>query len=127
MLYQKDAHRNQGVTFIELLVAIVLLAATIGGILSLFGATKRWIEASQSRMTVGELGKYVLDPLQMQVRADQWNANCVSDTVAAGAGCVPNNLNIQGRQFNIAYNVGVGPLPALRRVRIVINWNEPTF
>ena len=119
----KNIRKSRGVTFIELVVAVVILAATISGVLSLFGATKRWIEVSQSRMTVGEIGKRVLDPLQMWVREDKWAdpGNCLT-----GGACLPPSITIQNRQYNIAYTVTPGPLN-LRRVRIDFNWNEPVF
>ena len=124
LLKMTKIQRNSGVTFIELLVAIVILAATIAGLVGLFGATKRWIEVSQSRMTVCEIGKDVLDPLQMQVRDDTWNApnNCLT----TGTNCGPASITIQNRQYNVQYNVAAGPLN-LRSVKVDVTWSEPDY
>lgn len=125
LLRMRNMQKNRGgVTFIELLVAIVLLAATIGSMLSLFSATKRWIEISQSRMTVGELSKYTLDPLQMWVRQDQWAAanNCLT----TGTNCGSADVTIQNRQYNVTYAVTPGPLNLIR-VRVDFDWYEPVF
>lgn len=119
----RKARKCRGVSFIELLVAVVILALTAAGLFNLFSASKRWTEFSQSKMTVGEVGKLILDPMQAQVREDQWGANCIS----AGVGCGPASINIQNRQYQIQYTVGNGPLPNLRKVRTDINWNEPVF
>jgi prepilin-type N-terminal cleavage/methylation domain-containing protein len=118
--------RKYGVTFIELLVSIVILAVTLSSIINLFGSAKRWIEVSQSRMTMAEITKRALGPLQMQVREDQWSigANCLS----AGA-CPPTNWQIQSRNYNVAYIINRDqPINNVNRVIVVISWtNEQVF
>lgn len=115
---------NRGVSFIELLVAVILFAMTVTGLVNLFGSSKRWIEHSQARMTVGELAKRVLDPIQADVREDQWAAgNCLS----TGVGCGPPTIQIQGRTYNIFYTVNSGPILNLTSVRVDINWTENAY
>jgi len=118
----KNSQKNQGVTFIELLVSIIILAATISGIISLFASAKRWIEVSHSRMTMGEIGKLVLDPLQMQVNQDDWGTNCLGTGV-----CTDQVIQIQSRDYNVQYFVEPNqPITNITRARILITWtNEP--
>ena len=119
----KNNPKRQAVTFIELLVSVVILASTIVSIFSLFGSAKRWIEFSQSRMTVGELAKRALDPLQMQVRQDQWGVNCLSTD-----SCTAAPISIQNRNYNVNYTISNDqPITNLNRVRVDIDWYEPVF
>ncbi len=128
LLQTKSIQKGRGVTFIEILVSMLILAASLAGIISLFGSTKRWIEASQSRMAMGEIGKFVLDPLQMQVRQDQWNpgTNCLSSGGAVG--CQPS-VPIQNRNYQVVYTINNDqPIANVNRVSVFINWtNEQVF
>jgi type II secretory pathway pseudopilin PulG len=121
----KHSRKNQGITFIELIVSVVILGVTLAGLLNLFGSAKRWIEVSQSRMTMGEVAKSVLDPLQMQIREDQWSvgANCLS----AGA-CSTPPLSVQNKLYNATYAISLNaPIPYVHRVTATITWNETVF
>ena len=126
LLRTKNNQKDRGVSFIELLIAVVILAMTITGLINLFDASKRWIEHSQSRMAAGEIAKLILDPLQRQVRQDQWNA--VGHCLSTGGGCVPPSITLQGRTYNIVYTIdNEQPIANLNRVNIIISWNEPHF
>ena len=126
MRRMKNSQKDRGVTFIELLVSMVILAATLSGIIGLFGSAKRWIEVSQSRMTMAEITKRALDTLQMQVNEDDWRIlnNCLS----AGA-CAPMNVQIQNRQYNVVYTINNDqPINNVNRVMVIISWtNEQAF
>jgi ABC-type phosphate transport system permease subunit len=125
MIPMKNRQKDQGVTFIELLVSIIILATTIAAIFNLFASAKRWIEVSHSRMTMGEIGKLVLDPLQMQVRQDLWGTNCLSNPAA----CAAAPIQIQGRNYNVNYFVENDlPITNINRVRVTLTWtNEPNL
>jgi len=112
-------------TLIEIIVATVILALTLAGMANLFISGKRWVLISQTRMVGGELGKFFLDPLQMLVRQDTWNVNCLGTGNAGG--CVPA-LPVAialDRNYNVAYSI-VQPIPNVNRVIATITWNvEP--
>jgi prepilin-type N-terminal cleavage/methylation domain-containing protein len=126
LLRTKNNQKDRGVSFIELLVAVVILALTITGLINLFDASKRWIEHSQSRMAVGEIAKLILDPLQRQVRQDQWGIaalNCLSTDT-----CADTTIPLQGKNYDVVYTIdNEQPIANLNRVRININWDEPHF
>ena len=115
----------KGFTLVEILVATILLALTVGGIANVFVASKRYIMHARLRMSGGEMGKYFLDPLQMNVRQDQWDtaeanaaANCLNSTPSAGcpaaqAGYTPG--------YTVTDVAGTG---GLRRVQLQVNWTE---
>ena len=54
---------------------MLIFALIMSGLANLFIATRRHTLHAQSRMTVGEVGKYFLDRLQMQVRQDSWDTS----------------------------------------------------
>jgi len=123
--------KNRGFTLIEIIVASIILALTVAGIANLFVSGKRYIAHARWRMGGGEIGKYFLDPLQMNVRADQWGSvkaanaagNCLagnktSNCPAAQAGYTPG--------YNITYDDPGGNVtqPGMARVKLEVNWTE---
>ena len=71
----------------------------------------------------GEVGKFFLDPLQMDVRADQWGSNCLS----ANTSC-PGNQTISYGTYNLTYtpNYNFTDVTGTNLSRVVLNvtWNE---
>ena len=118
---------RKGISFIELIVAMLILAITFAGLVNLFISGKRWALISETRMTGGELGKFFIDPLQNQVNWRTWStaANCLG--TGNGAACPnPNAGAAQGvdRTYNATYTItNNNPAPDLNRVRVNINWN----
>jgi prepilin-type N-terminal cleavage/methylation domain-containing protein len=120
---RKKNVKKQGVSFIELLVALVIFALTLVGLVNIFGATKTLVSLSQSRMSVGEIGKLVLEPLQMQVRQDQWATNCLG--TGTPANCPPTIVKNQNKDYTVTYDVDTNtPLTNITRVKIDVTWQE---
>jgi len=112
---------KKGVTLMEVVVSAVIFALVLVGMTNLFIGGRRYIMHARARMTAGELGKYFVDPLQMQVRFDQWGSNCLS----SGAGCVTPTFNINNIDYNAQYQVSPGPgTTDVRRVTTTITWQE---
>jgi len=121
----RNRRKELGLTLIELIVSVVILALTLGGMVNLFGSAKRWIEDSQSRMTMAEVAKNVMGPLQMQVREDQWSVggNCLS----AGA-CPATTITVQSKLYNVTYTItNDAPIANVNRVETTITWDEQAF
>lgn len=124
---------KKGLTLVEILVSSLILALIMIGLANLFVAGKRHILHSRSRMAGGELEKFFLEPLQMNVRQDQWGGNCLSTNGVNPPGCNtaawidPSS----GIQYTPQYQIGgllvdfLNPLGRLRRVILTLNWNEP--
>ena len=109
----------------EVVVASIILAITMVGIVNLFVSGARYVQHSRARMTGGEFGRYFLDPLQEQVRQDEWGTNCLSNP----AGCQQTlTKSIDNLNYTATYKVDAGPTfdgPSdTRRVQIDLNWNE---
>lgn len=71
---------QKGLSLLEVTIALILLAGVVVGLASIFIAGRRYVLHSRRRMSAAEIGRQFIDPLHMQVRQDQWGANCVSDT-----------------------------------------------
>jgi Tfp pilus assembly protein PilV len=126
---------RKAITLMEIVVALVILSLTMAGLLNVFIAAKSHGLRSRTLISASELGKYFLDPLQMQVRQDQWGSNCLS----TGSNC-PGAQTITNYGSTLTYTptytitnvVGTGQVgnctetgPAtdcLRRVKISISW-----
>jgi prepilin-type N-terminal cleavage/methylation domain-containing protein len=67
------AKDNKGLTLVEIIVAMVLLAGVMAGLTNVFVSGSRYVLHSRSRLSSMELGKFFLDPLQNEVRQDTWN------------------------------------------------------
>lgn len=114
--------QEKGLSLLEIIVSAVIMSLLITGLANLFLAGKRQILHSRARMTGGELGKYFLDPLQMDVRQDQWGSNCLS----AGINC-PGSQLIEGLTYAPVYVINHdSPIAKVNKVRVDITWNEPS-
>jgi len=86
---------KQGLTLLEILVAVIILALVTTGLANIFVTGKRYILHSRAMMTGGELGKLFLNPLQMQVRQVPTN-----DTTQDGWDQANNGLTVGTTYFN---------------------------
>lgn len=66
---------KRSTTLFEVIVAVVIFSLVMAGMVSVFVAGKRQIMHSQGRMTASEMGKLFLDPLQLAVRQNNWDAS----------------------------------------------------
>jgi len=105
---------KKALTLLEILISVIILALVVTGLANVFVAGKRYIQHSRMRMTGGELGKYFLDPLQMQVRQDTWATNPLGTnniTGAVVAGYTPTYTTTT--------------LPSnIKKVKVTVNWIE---
>lgn len=132
-----------GFSLIEILISILILALIMTGLVSLFISGKRWILHTRSRMAAGELGKYFLEPLQMEVRQDTWDQPpydpAPNNLLTAGNYKSTNNSfpgyetytvvswfeepNVGGITYYPVYRVE--NKDGVRKVRFTLIWNEP--
>lgn len=113
---------------LELIISMIILAIALGGLIGLFVLGKGWVFHSQAKIAAAELGRRFLDPLQMDVRQDQWDpaSNCLSRDGSVGC---PGQETVGLVQYTPVYtidNVGLGGNSDLRRVVVTISWNEPS-
>ena len=113
---------KKGLSLLEILVASLILALVLAGLLNIFVAGKRWVLHNRLRMTGGELGKFFLDPLQNEVRQDTWSTSCL------GTGTCPDQTAgpAQGldRTYTASYTVSPGPIANIQKVKVDISYPE---
>ncbi len=129
----KNRHSNRenlaGFSLIEIIVATFLLALVITGLANIFLAGKKHLVHTRSKIQSAELGRLFLAPLQMDVRQDLWGSNCLSSNPTSGcpgAQTVDNILYTPAYQNTALLADAQNPLGRLRKVKVTINWTEPS-
>lgn len=115
---------NRGFTLVEIVVSTVVLSLIIVGMLSIFVAGSKHLIHTRERMTSMELGKFFLDPMQMDVRQDTWDdlGNDLTPVISPVTEQIINN-----REFSETHTVDANVAGTdLRRVTTTITWNEPS-
>jgi Tfp pilus assembly protein PilW len=118
--------KESGLTLLEIIIAILILALVMAGLVNLFISGKRWILHSRARMTGAELGRVFLDPLQMQVRQSDWG-NSSTNQLFALSWSVPELEG--GLVYDSIYSASSvldpgGNDTGLRRVNTSITWTD---
>lgn len=122
-------------TLLEIIVSSVILSLVAAGFISIFYLSKRFIQHSRSRTVASQLGKIFLDPLQADVRQDQWvvNSNCLTSCGSICSSSCPGQQQISNITYTPEYQIE--PVPetltapdplGLRKVKLTINWVEPS-
>jgi Tfp pilus assembly protein PilW len=125
---------SKGVSLLENLIAVIILVLIIFGMMGIFISGRQNITHSRSLVAAAELGRYYLDPLQMQVRQDLWAGNCLG--AGNGALCDADNStfpdqDINGIIYTPNYVVSDAPgpggttVPTVHRVKLTVTWTEP--
>jgi len=122
---------NKGLTLLEILVAMLILALVIGGLGNIFTSSKLELIHTRSLMLAAELARYFLDPLQADVRNDTWGSSWLSTSGVYTGEKVITTQNTPGAfnySYNSSYNItNNAPISNLTKVVLNITWNELTF
>ncbi len=111
---------KKGFTLLEIIIAMLLLASVMAGLVGVFVAGKRYIIHSRERMAGGEIEKLFIDPLGMDVRQDTWDANKLK--IATGVSLPAQKVN--NVDYTGQYDVNAVAGTDLRRVKVKVNWTE---
>lgn len=113
----------------EIIVSLVILSITMAGLLNVFISAKKHSFRSRSRVSAGELGKYFLDPLQMDVTMQERTAgaqngwgqvnNCLSSNPTSGC---PSAQTVGNMPYTPAYTIDTVTETQLKRVKVAITW-----
>ena len=112
---------KKALSLFEILIAAVILALVITGLIGIFVSGKRSVLHSRARMSAGELGRFFLDPLENRVRQDEWGNNCLSNNAL----CIDQPETLGSITYTAAYSTSdvLGP-GGPRRLTVNITWNE---
>lgn len=118
--------RNSGLSLLEILISLMILAMVMTGLANVFTVSRRYLNHSRSRVGGSEMGKLALSPLGLAVREDTYP----SGELAENANKAGASMEIDGVTYNVTYNISSIDLPSdgiLRRVNTTITWNEPAL
>jgi Tfp pilus assembly protein PilV len=113
---------KKALSLLEILIATMILSLVVIGLVNVFISGKRYVLHSRSRMTGAELGRYFIDPYQMQVNQGNWTNNCLSNSTL----CLNENMGLDGVTYNVSYSSSNVPGTTLRKLIANISWNEIT-
>jgi Tfp pilus assembly protein PilV len=123
----KIVHRDlSGLTLLELLISLLLLALVMTGLSNVFVVARSYMAHSRSRVAAGQFGKYLMSPLQSEVRQDTFDGGGLQINSSRTAG---SNMFLDGITYNATFNISnvTAGFPAgglLRKVNLTVRWNE---
>ncbi|MFA4984108.1 MAG: prepilin-type N-terminal cleavage/methylation domain-containing protein [Candidatus Omnitrophota bacterium] len=124
------AKGNKGLTILEILVALLILALIIGGLANIFISSKWYLIHGRSLMTAAELARYFLDPLHGNVSQETWNTTSWLGTGGSFNDTYQTKHLMAGSfyyNYTSKYNITVdSPIGNLTKVVLNITWNEVT-
>jgi len=128
---------RKGLTLLEILVSVILLAMMITGLTGVFISARRFAIHSRSRMAAAQMSKTFLDYLYMHVRQDTWGTSSsdLRNTTAALRYCDDEVGHTQQNDCpseaertldNVIYkaNYTIVDKFNLRKVALRVTWNE---
>lgn len=126
---------NKGLTLLEILVAVLILALVMVGIANVFIASRRHLGYSRSKIQAMQLGRLFLAPLQKDVTMgerslgaqDGWQQtnNCLSSN-GTSPGCPDAETTLGPITYHApTYEITPVADTTLRKVKVTITWDEP--
>ena len=106
----------------EILVASMVLVLLMGTLTYTFVLGKGYIMHSRNRMTAGELTRYFLEPLQMEVRNDTWDDDVLNRLTVNS---YHDSLKVDIVDYNADYNIT--NFTGLRKVILNLTWEDVSF
>lgn len=123
--------RKKGVTLVEIMVSTILVVLIVAGMAHVFVTARRYAALNRSRMQAMEFNKQILDGFAQSVRQDTWTD--LTNPLGRNIENQPNaTTTYNAIAYNSTFNVTAAPplygsdkIPALRKVKLIINWTEP--
>lgn len=114
----KLEYKPKGFTLVEILVSTAIFSMVMLGMISVFTAAKGRLIHARQRMTSSQLGKFFIDPLQADVRFEDWATGIFA------AGKTPETEKINNTDFTATYAITDVSGTSLKRVATTISWTE---
>ncbi|MCX5707170.1 MAG: hypothetical protein NTW13_05940 [Candidatus Omnitrophica bacterium] len=124
---------KKALSLLEVIVATIILAITMLGLVNLFISGKRLTLHAHYRMSAGELGKFFLEPLQLQVigqlnsclSGNGKNPACPTADSGTQSSKDPNSKINYGSDYTITSLIDDHGNPlGLRKVKLEVKWDE---
>lgn len=113
--------KPRGISLVEILVATVIFGVSMVGLMSVFVSGKRNLLHARERAVSVQLAKFFIDPLQMDVKQENWGQ--AGNIFTAGGTAGPEIIN--NTSFSATYAVTDVVSSDLKRVITTITWTEP--
>jgi Tfp pilus assembly protein PilV len=129
-------NKERSTTLFEVIVATVIFALVMAGMVSIFVAGKRHVFHARERMTGSEIGKLFVEPLQLAVRQDTWDTSanalnmgityCDSSGSNQNPVCpsVASQRSVNNIVYSAQYEISAVSGTNLRRAKVQVNWTE---
>lgn len=127
---------KHGLTLIEVIIAALVLAIAVGGVLYIFSTEKGTIAWTGRRVQAMDFGRQTLERLKNEVGADTWTTTAFVDgtytdqdldaasefkTKFPWGGNPANTM----REYTISTVPGIPPANGYKQVSVTIRWEEP--
>lgn len=136
------AHRAKAFTLVEVVVSIMIVAATAAGIFASFIAVQSYVSRSRGRVNTSNALRQQIEALKAEVRQDTWNSTNLNITDIDNNNCVddpgdwtawaPVSGNFSEPPWNATFRrcvsgagTGLPVVSGYREVQTQINWTEP--
>ena len=120
---------KDGLTLVEVIVSALILAVTVGGILSVFSTEKGVVDRTGRRMQAMNFARQKLEELKNAVRADTWpNAGDLAagvDKPAPIANGGDFTSIFEGDRKYTVNDVFVNGDTVYKSVTVTVSWTEP--
>jgi len=119
-------------TLVEIVIATVILAIAVLGVMSAFISGTKLVAASKYRLQAINYAQQILENLRQEVRADTWDSGNLRLTSGSPIDCLGTNpLASFGGTCTYTVNYvdlngnGSGDFGEPRRVDVSVNWTAP--
>lgn len=130
----RDRKSLMGFTLVEIMVAMIILAIVVAGVMASFVSSQRFITRSTRRLQAANYAREVFELLRDGVNAEYWSNLSVTDKLdtkdwtdcTADLGINLTNLAAFGGQCQYKVISPAGqPVEGYRLVTVRIRWTEP--
>ena len=108
---------------LEVLISALILSLVMAGLMNVFLGSKRYILGSRWRITAGELSRYFLEPLSLNVSQNTWSSSWLGS-----GGNYTSNITLDGINYTANYNITQSfNLTNVSKVKLNVTWNDTTI
>lgn len=123
---------RSGLTLLEVLIAVLILSLSVGGILLIFSTEKVALSSTQRKMQGIGFCAQTLEHLKNEVGEDSWNVPAQPLSLVPPTHTTEGFLTLAGTELgdrfgaSRIYDVAAGPVPdSYREVSVTVDWTEP--
>jgi Tfp pilus assembly protein PilW len=122
MIKMNKTRHSTGISMLEIVISMMILALVLVGLINVFVVSRGYMAHSRFRTSASQLATVFMDPLQNDVRQNDWNETTNNLSVNTTTG---DKVIIDGVAYTPTYTVtDESAGTALRRVVVNVTWNE---